>query len=371
MADYKVLEINVDDLGFGGVYSLVKNVIKNSPSYLQLDIACVEHFVKQENIDYVNSFGSQVHYIGYEGNKFIKQIACVTNLCRLIKKEHYDCVHVHADVANKLLVSGLAAKISGVKKIILHSHAAGVDGNHRKIKKLFHNSCKYFLKYIGSDFASCSDLAAHWMFPNIAQDKIQMINNGVNLSKFRFNADMRIQMRKELGISDEFLIGHIGRFAYQKNHDYLIDLFAATLEIIPNAKLLLIGQGPLESDIRKKVADKGLQEQVIFYGTSFDVQNLFQAMDVFVLPSHFEGLPIVGVEAQAAGLPVLFSDEITKEAQLIATVSFLPITEAALPQWRERLREVSHYSRQDTYQELKDRGFCIEDTVSQFLEFYH
>ena len=132
----KILEVNVDDLNMGGVYGLVKNVIINNENRnIQIDIASIEHFANRANIDMINSIGTHVFYVGYEGNKLLKQIKCFLNLRKLIKKGNYEYIHIHADVANKLFTSGLAAKSVGVKKVILHSHAAGVDGEHRKLKK--------------------------------------------------------------------------------------------------------------------------------------------------------------------------------------------------------------------------------------------
>lgn len=349
----KVLEVNVDDLYSGGVFSLLKNVIINRDSTINIDIAALEKFEKKENLDILAEHNCKVHYVGCTGNKILKQLKIYKNLKSLIETETYDCIHIHADVSNKLLISGLAAKRAGARKIILHSHASGVDGKHRKMKLLIHKVCRCFLKYIGTDFVACSDLAAFWMFKNISLNHITIINNGVDLEKFRFNVEMRYEMRKKLNIRDnELVIGHVGRFAYQKNHEYLVTLFSALKLIRPDAKLLLIGEGPYKNYIDQMVCKEHLQNSVIFYGTSNQVYNLFQAMDIFVLPSHFEGLPIVGVEAQAAGLPVIFSDQITREAKLIEAVEYLPITSESIGDWIETIEKFSSYKRKDTYNEL-------------------
>ena len=366
----RVLEINVDDLHAGGVFSLVKNVIQHKKSDVQIDIAAIEKFENPNNIKLLAEYGTSVHYIGYPGNKWKKQVVCYCNLKSLINEIGYDSVHIHADVANKLLVSGLAAKRAGVKKIILHSHAAGVDGNHRGLKLLFHKACRRVLKHVGTDFVACSDLAAQWMFPNINQDKIFIINNGVDLDKFRYNIAIREKVRSELGITDELLIGHVGRFAYQKNHEYLVKIMKEVKAKKLNVRLLLVGEGPDEDQIRSLVAESNLEDCIIFYGTSSKVNELFQAMDVFVLPSHFEGLPIVGVEAQASGLPVVFSDQITREVKLIDSVRFLPITDNSVYNWTDQIIEFSTYERKDTYSDLNKRHFSIYDTIDSFLKLY-
>jgi glycosyltransferase involved in cell wall biosynthesis len=369
----KILEVNVDDRGLGGVYGLVRNVIRNKPKDLQIDIACLETFENQKNIDELAGYGCHVHYVGYAGNKLVKQLKIYRNMKALIKKEQYDCVHIHADVANKLMVSGRAAKSAGVKKIILHSHATGVDGAHRKLKEMIHKRCTGKLPGIATDFATCSDLAAKWMFPKVPAEQVIRINNGIDLDRFRFSEEIRKQVRKELGIQDRFVIGHVGRFMYQKNHAYLIRVFAEVMKRRKEKKrpvLLLVGEGELQEEIRRQVQRAGLENDVIFFGLSPRVPELMQAMDVFVLPSHFEGLPIVGVEAQAAALPVIFSDQITREAKLTGPVAYLPITEQAVPRWAGLLERSDGIKRRDTYDRLTEEGYRIQDTVQTLLNLY-
>lgn len=366
----KVLEVNVDDIGMGGVYSLVKNLIINKEKGIQIDIATIEPFENPDNIKYLKGFGCSVYYIGYRRNKILKQFYCFRNLHRLLKENQYECVHIHADVANKLLVSGIACYFERVKKIVLHSHASGVDGKNRWMKQIFHRLCRKMLKHIATDFLSCSDLASQWMFPNVEAGKIRKINNGIKLDQFRFNNEKRQEIRKELGIENRFVIGHVGRFAYQKNHEYLIEVFAKVKGMVPLAVLLLVGEGDLRGKVEHQVKSLGLANDVIFYGVSHNVSELFQAMDVFVLPSHFEGLPIVGVEAQAAGLPVLFSSTITKEAKLIDEVHYLAIDEKNKDVWSKSIVELRGYKRYDTYEELKQRGFDICQTVQDLIGLY-
>lgn len=372
----KILEVNVDDRGLGGVYGLVKNIIQASPEDVRIDIACLETFENKENIKELNRYGSHVYYVGYNGNKLKKQAKIYKNLKALIADQHYDTVHIHADVANKLLVSGYAAKHSGVKQIILHSHATGTDGAHRARKEKIHKLCRTKLPKIGTDFATCSDLAAKWMFPSIPKSQITQINNGIDLPKFRFSKEQRTEIREELQLSERFVIGHVGRFMYQKNHAYLIKMFAElyrTWKQEPIGRepvLFLVGDGELKAEIAEETKRLGIAHAVIFHGLSGRVNALMQAMDVFVLPSHFEGLPIVGVEAQAAGLPVVFSDQITREAELTNEVTYLPITEDAIGHWVRTVLHYETFERYDTYERLKAEGYQIEDTVNKLLALY-
>lgn len=366
----KVLEVNVDDIGMGGVFSLVRNVIANRGENMQIDIATIEPFENADNIKNLSEMGCTVFYVGYSNSKILKQFVCFRNLRNLLKRGNYDCAHIHADVANKLFVSGLACKYSGVKKIILHSHASSVDGNHRWMKQIYHRICRRILKYIATDYASCSDLAAKWMFPNVRSDNIKMINNGIKLDLFRYNIAIRNEIRNKLNVNDKYVVGHVGRFAYQKNHEYLIDVFAKVKKSLPSAILLLIGEGVLLDNIKEKVKSLGLSQDVIFYGLSNRVYEMLQAMDTFVLPSHFEGLPIVGVEAQAAGLPVIFSSEITREAKQINEVHYLPIDRESINIWADYIVKLSKYKRYDTHNELLRQGFDIQQTIRELIDLY-
>ena len=366
----KILEVNVDDMGFGGVYSLVRNVILAKPAGTTLDIACIEPFEQQKNLDELADHGCTVHYVGYAGNKIKKQFVIIQNLKQLIREGGYEAVHIHGDVAYKLLVYSVAARLAGVKTILLHSHASGTDGNHRGLKQKLHMASRRFLKWTGTGYVSCSDLAADWMFPNVKVKKITIIHNGVDLDKFRFDPEKRAAMRKEWGLEDAFVLGHVGRFEYQKNHTYLVDIFAAVKDRVPSAKLFLVGEGSLLDETRTKVEDLGLSDDVIFAGLSREVEKLLSGFDVFVLPSHFEGLPIVGVEAQAAGLPVLFADTITKEARLTDASWFLPIGETDVPQWAEKLAALNGAERGDPYERLKAQHFSLDDTIQEFLDLY-
>ena len=369
----KVLEINVDDVGLGGVYALVNSVIRNKPEGLKIDIACIARFENPDNVSALNRLGVDVYYVGTEGSRLSRPAAYYNNTLRLLREGHYDCVHIHGDVAYLLLIFARAAKKAGVGRIILHSHAAGVDGGSRRLKSALHRLCRGALRHYATDFAACSDMAAAWMYPNLDVSRVKMINNGVELERFAFDPTVRQRIRGELKLEDAFVVGHVGRFAYQKNHGYLLEAFAAMRQRVENAKLLLVGEGVLFDEIRQRAVRLGLERDVIFYGASYDVGGLMQAMDLFALPSHFEGLPVVGVEAQAAGLPVVCSDRVTRQAKLTERVWFLPIDALSIARWAETAETVAHEGAGDrsrAWEKVRDAGFTIQDTVRAFLELY-
>lgn len=367
----KVLEVNVDDVGLSGVFSLVYNVIMNTSSEISIDIACLAKFENPQHILDLKQHHSSVKYIGTEKSKFLRPFSYYHNLKKLLESEKYDCVHIHGDVSYLLYILGKASQDAGVNRIIFHSHAAGVDGRSRKIKRALHFAFRSKLKKIGTDFAACSDMAAEWMFPNVKKECVYYIKNGVDWNKFRFNNDTRENERKKLGVTNEFILGHVGRFAYQKNHKFLIDVYCKFQERHPDSKLLLIGEGPLQDQVREYAGTKN-NKNIIFYGTSRNVNDLMQAMDVFTLPSWFEGLPIVGVEAQTSGLPVIFSDKITRQAAILDTTEFAPVdSEKDINIWVKLLEKIyqnrKFINRNVT---ISDRGFTLENTVKQFLGLY-
>lgn len=366
----KVLELNVDDVGKGGVYSLVCNFISHKPDDIKVDIASIARFESKKDVEFLHSFNAKVFFVG-TSNAFLRPVVDFFKTARLLKKRKYDCVHIHGDTAYTILPLLIAAKISGIKKIIVHSHAAGVDGNHRKIKYFLHMVTRKYLNMKDVLYVACSDYAANWMFPFMNSDDVYLIKNGVDLEKFKFKQDVRDSVRKELGLENKFVVGHVGRFSYQKNHEFLINVFYSLHEQMPESVLLLVGEGKLLVSVKAQVHALGLDESVIFYGTSGHVDKLMQAMDVFVLPSHFEGLPIVGVEAQAAGLPCIFSDQITHQTKLIGDVDFLPIEKKDIDKWVNSIIKRKQDLNRDHYNNIANEGYEIIDTVQSFVRLYY
>ena len=368
----KVLEINVDDVGLGGVYALVTSVIRHAPRGLKLDLAGIAQFENPDNVRALNALGTDVYYIGTEGGLLSRPAAYYRNTLRLLQSGGYDCAHIHGDLAYLLLIFAKAARRAGVKKIILHSHAAGIDGRLRRVKGALHALTRRALKRCATVFVACSDKAARWMYPNLDAESVVRINNGVDLNRFAFAPKTRERLRGELGLTDAFVVGHVGRFAWQKNHEYLLRAFAAIRGRVPNARLLLVGEGPLFDATRAMAGELGLLDGVIFYVASYDVGALMQAMDLFLLPSRFEGLPVVGVEAQAAGLPVIFSDAVTRQAKLTDGAWFLPTDAGSTDRWARQAQAVAgaQTDRRQGLEAVKRAGFAIQDTVEAFLALY-
>lgn len=365
----KVLQVNVDDLNYGGVYALIKEVVIRKPLSLQIDIFSIEGFQSKSNKKIFEDCGCKIVDIGNQSSKLRKQYNVFVKLFRHLRENKYDAIHIHADTANKLLVSGLAAKMSGSNNIVLHAHASGVEGNHRIAKKIIHLMCRPVLPYIGNKFVVCSDKAGKWMFPG--EESVVIINNGIDLLKFKFDINVRKSIRKELDVyENQILIGHVGRFCYPKNHIFLIKIAKQLKKNGLNFKMIFIGDGETKSNIETMTKSESLENEILFYGTSDRVQDLLQAMDIFLLPSIYEGFPIVGVEAQASGLPVIFSDSLTRNAKLTKNVDFIGIEDSDIKSWCKRISDLSKKTRCDTYEILKMEKFDISDTVNSLIDLY-
>ena len=198
----------------------------------------------------------------------------------------------------------------------------------------------------------------------------RVINNGINCENFAFNEKVRAEYRKLLDVEDKTVIGHIGRFERQKNHTFLIDLFKKYAETHPDAVLLLVGEGHLFDDIRKKVDDLGLNDKVQFLGVRSDLEGIYQALDLFILPSLFEGLPVVGVEAQSAGLPILTADTVTSELCVTEFVEMLPL-EASYEIWCDKIDDMlKNITRRNTLEDMNKAGFNIRNTADFLQDYY-
>ncbi len=287
---------------------------------------------------------------------------------RVLKKEfrdnEYQIVHSHM---NALSVFPLyAAKRAGVPVRIAHSHSTAGKGETKK--NIVKNLLRPFSRLFPTHLFACSEMAGKWLFGSKA--KFEIINNAIDLSKFTYHPEIRNDVRRELGIEGKFVVGHIGRFCYQKNHDFLIDIFKEIHDKCSNAVLIMAGEGELEPHIREKVAQMGLSDCVKFLGVRRDAPRLYQAMDVFLLPSRYEGLPVVGVEAQAAGLPLITTDLVTKETKILASTRFLNSADS-VSQWADAvLDSVKDYERHDTVQEMCQAGFDIEAEAQKLMERY-
>lgn len=304
----------------GGVEACIINYYRNiDRTRVQFDFF-VEDTSKIIRRDEIEKLGGKVVIIP----PYKKPFKYIKTLKRLFKEGNYDIVHSNMNALSVFVL--YAAKKAGVKIRIAHSHSTS---NKKEWKKnIIKNILRPFSKVYATQYFACSELAGRWLFGNKTFDKgkVTIINNAIELEKFKFDQKIRNDMRRELGLENNYVIGHIGRFMEQKNHTFLVDIFNEVQKRRPDAKLLLLGDGPLYDEIVKKVEELGLNDKVVFEGVHAHAYKYYNAMDSFVLPSLYEGLPVVGIEAQANGLKCYLSSEMTKETKILDTTEFLPLS---------------------------------------------
>ncbi len=305
---------------------------------------------------------SPMRFLAYY--KFLKQIR---------RERGYRAVHFNMSYAN--FIPLLAAKLAGYPRIIIHAHSTGLDTPSRAvrmIKKGIHCVGKKLIPYLATDYYACSRLAAEWMFPGriIKKNRYEILYNAIDLSKFRFDSEKRKVLREKLGIADDiFVVGHVGRFTYQKNHEFLIRIFAEIEKKEPKSILLLVGDGPDREKIETQVSASGLMEKVKFLGQRSDVADLYQAMDVLVLPSRFEGLCIVAIEAQMAALPTVWSEVLASETRVSDASTVLSLKQSP-QEWAVEILKKKGMPRVDNTEILRKAGYDAEEEIKRVACLY-
>ena len=251
-----------------------------------------------------------------------------------------------------------------------HARSAGVD---KGLKGLATRILRFPLKNRADYLFTCSKEAGIAVYGAraVREGRVWTIPNAIDAQRFSFQQKVRDEIRSELGIQDKFVIGHVGRFGFMKNHTYLVDVFAKICETRKDAVLVMIGQGDLEETIREKVKSLGLEDRAYFLGNRYDVEKYYQAFDYFVFPSTFEGLPGSVAEAQAAGLHCLVSDKVTREVALTDLVAYRSIEEDP-GLWAEEILGNAQAAlvREDMREAIAQKGFDVRSQAVQMAEFY-
>lgn len=343
------------DMNYGGVEMAIMNYYRHiDREKIQFDFFALEgsSIPQKEEIE---SLGGKV-YILPRYTHLVQYERAIQNLLK-----SYTVVHSNMNTLSVFSLYG--AKKAGVAHRILHNHSTAGKGEKKNIVKYI---LRPFCKVFTTDFAACSRHAGEWMFGKNSSFKI--INNAVDLSKYVFDGDVRDRIRDKLGISEKFVIGHIGRFCYQKNQEFLIDIFNEISQSADSV-LLLIGSGKSEASVRSKVSKLGLDDKVIFIGNTLDVNEYYQAMDSFVLPSRYEGLGMVAIEAQVSGLPVICSTDVPQEVAVTDLVTFCPLSSPA-SEWAKLILSRRIFERRDTTVEIRNAGYDITQEAKILEEYY-
>lgn len=277
----------------------------------------------------------------------------------------YEVIHIHHFLVAGIILP-IAAKM-GVKVRLVHSHNTKppIFLLKEKVMWLFHRN---LIKYSTQRLA-CSEAAGQYLF---GAHSFEVFNNAIETDKFRFDAEARSKIRKELGIEeDAFVVGHVGSFrTRQKNHSFIITIFAALVKKNPQARLVLVGTGELQNEIKQKSESLGIAQYCVFTGARGDVPKVLSAFDLFLFPSFFEGLSVVSIEAQAAGLPVLTSTNVTSETKLTELFVQFSLEEPA-EVWAKHIQTTRIPSDRDAYvNQVKAMGYDVESNIKKLEKYY-
>lgn len=353
----------ISGMNSGGAETfLMKLYRKIDRSKYQMDF-CVN--IKEEGFydKEIESLGGKIYHIPSKSEN-LKEFK--SQLTEIIKKEKYE--YVLRITSNTMGFMDLkVAKNAGAKVCIARSsNSNDAEGVKTKIVHILGRIL--YSKYVDIKIAP-SDLAAIYTFGKKAYERnaVHILKNAVDLDIFRYDSKNRESIRMEFGISDKDIVyGHIGRFSKQKNHVFLINIFADICRNKSNVRLLLVGTGELEDDIYKQCRQLGIEDKVIFAGVRTDISAILSAMDVFVFPSLYEGMPNTVIEAQATGLPCIISDTITKQAAITELISYVPLSDKK--KWTDKMLFIPSVPRTDMSIKLETAGYSINEVITKFVQ---
>ena len=349
----------------GGVESIILNLYKNIDRHqIQFDF-----FVESESIlinkEEIEKMGGRVIIIPSYKHLFKYE----KELKRLFIEGEYKIVHSNMNTLSVFTLR--AAKKAGIKARIAHSHSTA------SMKEVLRSTLKYMLRPFSKVYANCylacSQKAGEFQFGKrtFKKGEVRIIPNGIDVARFSFDIEKRNKVRHQYGINDdEILLGHVGRFVTVKNHDFIVRLFAKYNSINPKSKLMLVGDGPLREEIKSLAKTLNVDDKIIFVDPVSDTSPFYSAFDLFLLPSLYEGLGLVGIEAEASGLPCLFSTNVPEEAKLIDIVKYLPLEDKE-DKWAKEILNIDFNIDRKSYgKELLNSKFNIKHSATEMLTIY-
>lgn len=362
MEPIRILQVVVS-MDAGGIETMLMNYYRNiDRSKIQFDFLLhCKH--KSFYEDEIKAMGGRIHRVpSYHPKEHFKYLKAL----KLFFKEHTEYRVVHSHIKFYGLYVLKAAKKAGVKTRIAHSHIAKDFYTLDKTLPFRIYTRALFSRQYTHVYA-CSPEAAEYMAPG---KDFTMMNNAINAQAFVFDESKRQKIRKEFGLADQTVLGHVGRFAEQKNHDFLIDIFAEVVKERSNARLMLVGNGKLIDKTRQKIESLGLTDKVIFAGIRKDIADLMCAMDIFVFPSLFEGFGIAVLEAESSDLPCVISDIIPDSVVVTDKVKRLSLEKSASDWAKEILATDINKARENRYALIVKKGFDIKTNVDKLEKTY-
>ncbi len=370
MKKVKIIEFFGEPLNYGGQEAFILNMYSkiNKERFeftFVTPFECTNESLKKE----IEKNGDKLIYDNQLFESKLRKKYIIKTAKTHIKPD-FDVIHIHSGSVFTLYnIARIAKKFNKIKKVIIHSHATGKNSiKYRIMKKISDTKIKKYVDY----YFACSKLAAEWKFPKsiIKSNRFKIIKNGIDLEKFKYNEENRKKYRTKFGLNEEPILIHVGRFSKEKNQLYILDIFSKIIIQLPTAKLFLVGgTGELYDVVKIKVNELGLSDNVIILLNRPDVNELINMSDVFILPSLWEGLPFTGIEAQANGIPCVFSDTITEELNISKSYNKLSIEENPST-WAKKIIGLFKQNRIDNTEDIRKHGFDIFNACKYLEKIY-
>lgn len=368
----RILHVKPGQWGVGGVETFIVSMFERvDRARLVFDVLTIGDSREETSIDrrLLELGGRRFAHVELRHGPTASKIGPLRTLRRLVREEGYDVVHIHTGSPLHGLYA-YAARSAGAKTAILHSHTSG----GRELPGAVKVVADVLLDTAPTDRAACSKDAARWLFPERVQESVRVFRNGVDVDAFHHDAETRRRLRAELDLGEALVIGHVGRFSFEKNHPLMLRVLADMCRTAADTAgtaptLVLVGDGE-ERPAVEALADKlGVTAQVRFVGLRDDIPSLMNAMDVLLLPSEAEGLGIVGLEAQAAGLPCVFSTGVPTEIDVTGRCRFVP-TDANPAEWAVAIQTMAALGRADTGDDVRRAGYDATACAADLETFY-
>lgn len=362
----KVAEV-VTRLEYGGVESVILNYINHMEKREEFEIHIITQDINSTGcIKLFEESGCIVHIITHKRKNILKNLI---ELNQILKREKFSIIHSHMNLTNfYVLVLG---RIHGCKNRISHVHS--VLKANSFLKKICYKIIFLINRVAANKYITCGIEAGNIYFGNkyMEKGKVELFPNAVDMEKFQYNEFLRSRIREKYGIKeDELVIGHIGRFTQVKNHIFLLQILKCMLERKVKVRLMLVGGGELLEEIKEEARKLGVFNDIIFVGNTNKTFEYYQAMDVFVLPSFYEGIPVVAVEAQCSALPCILSDNIDKSCKILEDVQFLPL-DTPIEEWIKHILEYRMHSRsREVKKQIREAGYDILTEANLLAKFY-
>ena len=344
----------------GGIEAFLLNLTKTiDKTNLQFDFLMRGNNPYLENT--LKNYGANIYKVPSGMSNYYKFVK------NILVKNNYDFVHVHKNSAANIVLPLMVKKFTNAK-LIVHSHNTSPSSGS-KIAIMLHKINRNKLMQLSDYRFSCSDTAAEWLFGDDYIDKrVKIIKNGIITKDYVYDPKVRKQVRQQLDLEGKFAIGHVGAFREQKNHKYLLDIFSKL--DIPDAELVLVGDGVLREKIVTRAKELGIQNKVKFLGRRNDINRILQGFDLFVMPSLWEGLSVSAVEAQASGLRLILSENVSHSIKVTPNVQFLNLDD--INAWINEIKKDSAatYKRKDESESIVKGGYDMSETSSYLRKIY-